>query len=74
MIEILEKYGFKFRGTCDCAGPKSAKYKNGDYTVYWSRGSKKFRIKHHGKPVTTLLNEQDFETEIKKHIQIHELL
>lgn len=69
MIELLAKYGFRFRGTCDCAGPKTHKYKIGDFTVYWNKRSKKFRLKQHGKYITTLTDELQFESKIKEFLK-----
>lgn len=69
MIEILLSYGFTFLGTCNCAGPRTQKYRKGDYKVYWNKASKVFRIKHHGKAITTLLNENQIDIELKKYFQ-----
>lgn len=70
MIEIFEKYGFTYRGTCHCLGPKTLKYKRGDYAVYWNKGAKKFRVKHHGKPITTLKPEHELEETIKEYFPL----
>jgi hypothetical protein len=70
MIEIFEKYGFTHRGTCHCLGPKTHKYKRGDYAVYWNKAAKKFRVKHHGKPITTLINENELEATISKYFPL----
>lgn len=66
MTNVLAKYEFVFRGICNCFGPKTLKYKKGDYTVYWNRTAKKFRIKHHGKAITILMNENEMDAKLKE--------
>lgn len=69
MIETLKDYGFIFIGTCNCAGPRTQKYRRKDYKVYWNKAQKVFRIKHHGKAITPLLNENQIDVELAKYFQ-----
>lgn len=68
MIDLLKQYGFTFRGTCNCAGPRTDKWKYGEFTLYWNRKTKQFRLKKFGKAVTTLQPESNLEETIKKHL------
>lgn len=70
MIDILTKYGFTYRGTCHCLGPKTHKYKRGDYAVYWNKTAKKFRVKYHGKPITLLKTEDELENTLSKYFSV----
>jgi hypothetical protein len=68
MIDLLKQYGFTYRGTCNCAGPRTEKWKYAEFTLYWNKKSKMFRLKKFGKPVTTLQPEDKAEETIKKFI------
>ena len=68
MLEVLNKYGFIFRSTCNCAGPKTHKYKNKDFTIYWNKNRKVFRLKMYGKSITTLKPETEIEDILKKYL------
>lgn len=68
MIELLKQYGFVFRGTCNCVGPKTDKYKMGEFTLYYNRRTKQFRLKKFGKAITTNLPEDKAGETLKKFI------
>lgn len=68
MIDILTQYGFTFRGTCYCSGPKTFKYKNGDFTVMWIKSRQKFRLKQSGKVLTTLKPESEIEQVLNQYV------
>lgn len=68
MIDLLKQYGFAYRGTCNCVGPKTDKYKYAEFTLYYNKKSKQFRLKKFGKAITTNLPEDQAEATLKKFI------
>lgn len=69
MKNKLEALGFKYIGKCTCIGPKTSKYKKDQFTVYWSEGVHKFKLKKFGRTITRLLHENDFEHIWQKEIE-----
>jgi hypothetical protein len=58
-IEIFNYFKFTYRGRCNCNGPKTDKWKRGNYTVYYNKGTKTFRLKHHGVTVSNRLPDTE---------------
>lgn len=68
MIDLIKQYGFTYRGSCNCVGPKTDKYKYGEFTLYYNKRSKQFRLKKFGKAITPLLGEDKVDETLKKFI------
>ena len=47
--ELMDLYGYKFIGYCNCKGYKTAKYKLGEYEFRWMTGRYKFEMKKNGR-------------------------
>lgn len=45
VIELADKYGLKYIGSCYCGGPKAEKYSDGVFTLYWRKGQYLFRFR-----------------------------
>lgn len=68
-LETLAHFKFLYRGECNCNGPRTAKYKWGEYAVYWSKPKKTFRIKKHGITATAELPIDKLYDTLKEIVQ-----
>lgn len=70
MLEILNKYGYKPAGSCNCNGVFTLKYKNGDYLLKWRKSRYKFMVFEKGLSITSWLEVKELETKLN---EIHQL-
>lgn len=61
MKELIAEYKFLFIGKCTCLGPRTYKYLNGYYRLYWNMKQRRFTLKHKGKVIVNLKPENEFK-------------
>lgn len=66
MIELLEKYGYVYEGSCNCDGFKTLKYKNNSHQFRWRVKSGTFKIRQYGITKTNWKNIDSAEESLKR--------
>jgi len=62
--QIVEKYGFKYVGACNCSGTLTEKYFNGRFTVSVMPRRRLFKIRENNLTVVPLTNWMEIEKQL----------